>query len=93
MVDEIGKIGTPKGRPPIDAQIMAELQKYGLQPQGSRAADEAAITTAKSKQGSAKTDNQGNIFDPNSNKGKKPVVNNIFANAFNGDSSTKETDL
>ena len=43
-----GPGGKPPGGPPPD--VMAELQKYGLQPQGSKEADEAAISAAKSGQ-------------------------------------------
>ena len=93
MVNEIGKNAAPQGKPPIDSQLLTELQKYGLQPQGSRAADEAAINTAKSIENSAKTNIQGSIFDDSFNKGKKSSTNNIFANAFDNDSSSKETDL
>lgn len=58
-----GKKGPPGGGPP--PEIMAQLQQYGLQPQGSKEADLAAIAQAKQQQGAQNGQN---------NQGMNPIT-------------------
>ncbi len=74
MVNSVGAVGGSQGMPSIDPQILAELQKYGLKPQGSKEADLAAIESAKAKEKSSQAKNQGNLFDSLLNEGEKPPI-------------------
>jgi len=97
MVSSIGSSGISQDKPSIDPQILAELKKYGLKPQGSKEADLTVIEKAKNEQKSEQTNNQGNIFDSLSNNTEKSSVDTSLLSQLQAlglkSQGSKEADL